>query len=136
MEETLTRDKHCEFLSANARDRAAAMADWFKLFVQLYSAIVGGALLLRLQYKAIPANLVSLADWLVVLVIAVSALMVMDSYRAWRRYRKTLMTVAGQRAGTDIIPRPPWTSWIGITLMLVAMLAALFGFLCFNPLRY
>jgi hypothetical protein len=128
----LSPDKHCEMLSANARDRAKAMEDWFKLFVQIFSVIVGGAVLLRLQYKQdIPVTFVPLSNALVLLVAFASAAMVIDSHRAWRGHRKRLSDIAGP----DIIPQPRVPSWIGFLLMLAVILVALFGFCLFNPLR-
>jgi hypothetical protein len=48
--EHLSTDKHCEMLSANVRERNERIYEGFKLFVQLFSALVGAVVLIRLQH--------------------------------------------------------------------------------------
>ena len=134
----LTPGKHCEMLAANARDRATAMADWFKLFVQIYSAIVAGSLVLRLQPEnKVSAELIILSDLLVVLVAVATAGMMFDSWRAWRGHREKLTEVAGADAtGLPIIDPPDLRrSKRTLEIMVLGMVVAVAGFVFFNPLR-
>jgi hypothetical protein len=136
--EMLSREKHCEFLSANVRHRTDALMSWFKLFVQMYGAIVGGALVLRLQYKGeITAKFIILSDVLAGLVAVASIGMVYDAHRAWKGHRKKLTEVAGKdESGNDVIP-PPNLRKTAITfgIMLGVMIGSLILFLLFNPLQ-
>jgi hypothetical protein len=134
----LTPEKHCEFLSANVRDRAEAMRDGFKLYVQLYSAIVGGSLVLRLQYGGqIPSSIVSLSNWLATLVAAATLALVIDAFRAWKGQRTRLSEVAARdESGKLVIPEPNlWTSGITFAVMVLAIIAGPILFCIFNPLR-
>ena|SRR5262249_54104793 len=132
----LSVEKHCEMLSANVRDRIAAMFEGFKLFVQLFSALVGGAVVLRLQYpKGIPASFVTLSNLLAILITIAGVIMVGDALRSWHGHRQKLSELAGKdTAGNDVIPPARWhpsSAWF----MLLAMLVACVLFWLFNPLR-
>lgn len=133
----LTTDKHCEMLSADARDEAAEMVGGFRLFVQLYSAIVGGAVFFGLQLSdQVTASLVLLSDVFVTLITVASMLLVGDGFRAWWRHRKELSEVAGKdAAGNSIIPGPNPRQGITFIVMLATMAIALILFWMFNPLR-
>ena len=133
----LSDDKHCEILAAGIRDKSSAMYDGFKLFVQLFSGIVGGSILLRLQYRdQMPSKFVELSDFLVVFVVVTGAIIIGDNFRSLWEYRETLSKSAGNRAGKPVIPRPD-ICWSGVTFftMLGVMVLALIGFICFNPLQ-
>jgi hypothetical protein len=131
----LSVEKHCETLSANVRDRIPEIFDGFKLFVQLFSALVGGALVLRLQYaKDVPASFVTLSNLLAILITVAGMIMVGDAFRSWHGHRTKLSELAGKdQAGENIIPLPRWhpsSAWF----MLVAMLISCVLFY-FNQLR-
>jgi hypothetical protein len=134
----LTAEKHCEMLSANTRDRAASIVNGFRLFVQLYSAIIGGAIVLRLQHgDQIAASFVRLSEFLLILITIASCLMVGDAFRAWLGQRKKLSEVAGKdAAGKDIIQKPNlMRQSMTIVTMFAVMAISLILFLVFNPLR-
>jgi hypothetical protein len=135
----LDNDKHCEMLGANARVAGDAMRDGFKMFVQLMSAIVGGAIALRVSGSSISPTLQTeiarLADGFVLFVGIVSGLLVADSFRSWRRNRKTLTTAAGKRNGEDVVQALDWQSWITITVMEIVIAACVLAFWWWNPLR-
>jgi|GraSoi2013_100cm_1033763.scaffolds.fasta_scaffold19464_3 hypothetical protein len=132
----LSVEKHCEMLSANVRDRIVAIFDGFKLFVQLFSALVGGAVVLRLQYpKGIPASFVTLSNALAILITVAGMILVWDAFRSWHGHRTKLSEVAGKdEAGNNIIPPPRWhpsSAWLMLWLMPIACVL----FYYFNPLR-
>jgi len=126
----LSDDKHCELLSAGIRDRMLSIQSDFKSFVQLFSALVGGAVALRLQYKAHP-TFACAADALALLITFTYCLLIFDAFRAWHGYRVRLSEVAGQ----DIIPPPHMTSMITVIVMIVVIVFAFVGFVFFNPFR-
>ena len=132
----LSVDKHCDMLSTGVLSRVAAGFDGFKLFVQLFSALAGGAVVVRLQYKgSIPAQFVTLSNLLAVLITFTGVILVGDAFRSWHGYRKRLSEVAGKdpASGENIIPPPHWVSsvWPMIAVMLIS--CVLFWY--FNPLR-
>jgi hypothetical protein len=136
----LSDEKHCELLAANARVAGDAMRDGFKMFVQLMSAIVGGAIALRVSTSSsIPPNLQTeiarLADGFVLFVGIVNGLLIADSFRSWRRNRKTLVTAAGKRNSKDVVKALDWQSWITITVMEIVIAACVLAFWYYNPLR-
>jgi hypothetical protein len=127
----LSIEKHCEMLSAVVRDRLASISDGFKLFVQLFTALVAGVVVMRMTYapERIPATFAWLSNGLAILITAATVLMVWDAFRSWHGYRKRLSEVAGE----SIIPPPKWfpsSVWIMVSVMLIAC-----GLFCwFNPL--
>jgi hypothetical protein len=104
----LSAEKHCELLSANVRERSASIYEGFKLFVQLFSALVGGAVIIRLQYpKDLPSSFATLSNGLAVLITGASALLVLNAFFSWWGQRKRLSEVAGKdEIGNAIIPPP------------------------------
>jgi hypothetical protein len=132
----LTPETHCEILSAGVRDRLASISNGFRLFVQLFSALVGGAVALRLQYaEDIPASFVTLSDYLAVLIPIAATILVGDAFQSWLGYRKKLSEVAGKdEEGKNIIPPPRW--WpSSVWFMFLVMLISCVLFVWFNPLR-
>src|SRR5262249_51337075 len=110
----LNPEKHCEMLSANVRDRSEAMRGGFRLFIQLFSALVGGAIFLRIHLpENIPAHFVWLSDLLAWFIVVASSILVWDSFRAWHGHRKKLSDVAGRNEdGVLVIPQISWWSYI------------------------
>jgi len=135
----LSPEKHCEFLSTNVQHRTDVMMSWFKLFVQMYAAIVGGAVAVRLQWaKDINWKFIVAADVVAAVVAIASLLMVRDAYRAWQGQRHRLTVVAGtDESGNDVIPRPDLKA-TGTTYktMLAVMIVSLVAFWLFNPLQW
>lgn len=134
----LSTDAHCAMLTEHIRDRHVRIMDGFKLFVQMFSAIVAGAVTLRLQYGEASADRFAvLADALVGLVALAAAVIIADNTRAWRDYRLKLSQVAGESAdGTLLIEAPNMRKALRIeAMMFLAIAIATIGFWVFNPLR-
>ena len=143
--EGLTVGKHCEMLAANARHRTDSMAAWFKLFLQLYSAIVGGAVALRLQasHNNVPLDRFDvpldrfecLSDLLVIFLGVASAALVIGARVAEHGHRKRLTEIAGKDENNkDIVPAPGLWQWTGCVVMVAVIVFAAIGFVCLNPL--
>lgn len=136
--ETLSVDKNCEMLTAHILNRISAVQDGFKLYVQMFSAILGGAVVLRLQYgPMMPPYFAWLADALATLIFVNAVVTIYENARSWREFRKMLSDIAGvDMSGEKIIPPPKFLratlSW---RVMLGAMVFAQGLFYIFNPLR-
>ena len=136
----LNNEKHCEMLGANARVAGDAMRDGFKLFVQLFSAIVGGSIALRLSASVgqpkLLTNVAPLAVGLVVFVGLASAGLIADSFRSFLRQRWRLTELAGKDSNdADVVPLPDYQSWITIIIMEIVIAGSVLAFWYYNPLR-
>ena len=116
----LSVDKHCEMLTAHIRDRVTGIMDGFKLFVQLFSAVVGGTVILHLQYPQMVRSFTPLADALTGLILVTGIGIMLENIRSWYEFRIRLSNVAGEdQSGTRIIPdsilwRAMMAEWIMI----------------------
>jgi hypothetical protein len=134
----LSIDKHCEMLSNSIRDKSAAMYDGFKLFIQMFSGVVGGSVLLRVQHGGkVPYGFVESSNMVAAIIVITTAIIIWDHYRSWHGYRVTLHELAGtDDHGKPCIPKPRFvTSGLAFSAMLVAMAFSLLGFVAFNPLQ-
>jgi hypothetical protein len=141
----LSIDKHCEMLTYHIRDRTSAIMDGFKLYVQMFSALAGGSVLLQLQFgNKIPPNFVTLADALAVLIFLMAVIIILENLRSWFQYRKALSEVAGLNPSIHaphtqrqpIIPLPNiWKANKMESVMLLVMVCSLIGFCYYNPLQ-
>jgi hypothetical protein len=86
----------------------------------MFSALVRGAIFLRLQPNPNPPDFVLLSNLLAVLIAAASIILVLDGFRGWHGHRKKLSQVAGKdESGQLIIPPPNLrVSAIGISTMM------------------
>jgi hypothetical protein len=141
----LSVDKHCEILTGHIRDRVSAMTDAFKLYVQMFSAIVGGAVVLKLQYKnEVPASFIWLSDALVFLILLTCAVIIIENMRSWYSYRERLSNFAGKsKRGKRknkksklelVVPTPEVRNLMVQFVMLGVMTVACGAFFIFNPL--
>ena len=134
----LSAEKHCEILSDNIRDKSSAMYDGFKMFIQMYSGIVGGSVLLRLQFgNKIPDKFIWLSDALVALIVLTSSVVILDHFRSWWGYRVALSASAGRDLHGKLVVTHPklLLSARTIFVMIVVMLISWGGFIWFNPLQ-
>jgi hypothetical protein len=135
--DNLSVDKHCELLSATLRDRSVSLRSNFRLFVQLFSALVGGSAALQLQYgPKITLNFALFADALAILITVACIVLVSDANRSYRRYRDKLTTIAGKNEkGDDIVPPPDlYETRKTFNTMRIVMVLTVIGFVLFNPL--
>jgi hypothetical protein len=135
---TLTVDQHCDMLTAHMRDCTASIMDGFKLYIQLFSALVGGARALRLQYGSAQLSpFLLLSDVRAAVIFAMSAIIIVANLVDWFDFRTTLSKVAGKRSsGEFVIPLPTFWDATKIEIaMLLAMAVSLGLFLAFNPVR-
>ncbi len=129
----LNPEKHCEFLTQHILARSKEITNSFRLFVQMFAALVGGAAAIRLQNSAqAPRSFAWLADALGLLILVATTYLILENLRAWYGYRNRLSDVAGE----DVIKRPGpwWTARIEI-IMISVMVVASVAFWTFNPLR-
>ncbi len=136
--ETLSVDKHCEMLTSQILERISAIQQSFNLYAQMFSAILGGAVVLRLQYEdKMTPNFACLADVLATLIFINAVVTILRNAYSCQKYREKLSDTAGvDKSGQKIIPLPNAfyrnCNWI---VMLSAMVVAQVLFYCFNPLR-
>lgn len=133
----LSVDKHCEMITAHIRDRNTMIMDSFKLFVQMFSALVGGAVIVRLQYPGPAESFAYPAVGIGLLIYVISLVMIWENIRSWYQYRIKLSNEAGRRRGRLIVPLPKlWRAiWIEL-VMTVLMTVSLAAFWYFNPLTW
>ena len=134
----LSTDTHCEMLVAQIRDKNVSIYDGFKLFVQLFAAIVGGSVVLRLQYgPAMLPYFANLSEALVVLIFATSTVIILENLRSLHQYKIRLSNVAGMdKAGLRVVPLPRTFAAHKVEVfMFGVMLLAMMMFHMFNPLR-
>ena len=137
--DNISVDAHCEIINSNMRDRNAETVAIFKLFVQLFAALIGGSVIVRLNYAGrITPEIVLAADAIAGLVFFCAAGIIVENVRLWFGYRNALTRFAGADPGFNsvIAPAKFWNSVIGETFMLVVMSTAVVGFVCFNPLTF
>ena len=135
--DSLSVDKHCEILTSHMRDRISSMRGGFKNFIQMYSAIVGGVVVLSLQYRdKIPPSFETLSNILISLVYFMATIHIVEELCSWYRLRKKLSAIAGMdQFHKPLIPFPKiWPSMIIELAMLAVMLIAFVVFYMFNPL--
>lgn len=124
-------------LSDMIAERNRNALDAFKLFISLYSAIVGGTIWLSTQATKAQASFEWLSSGVVVLVTLVAIVLVIEAKRGWWGYRKAQSELVGRTEnGKYRIPPPKlFPTVLTEGAMVAAMLFAAIGFLCFNPLR-
>jgi hypothetical protein len=134
----LSNEEHCKLLTLQLLERLKYIMDGFKLFIQVFTALVGGAVAVRLQYgEKTPPSFARLGDALAIIIFIATAALILENLRAWYGYRNALSAFAGlNETNRHIIPRPRawWTARIEIIMILV-MIAATCVFLVFNTLR-
>ena len=106
---SLSVDKHCEMLMNQIRDRVAGTTEGFKLFVQMFTAVVGGAVVLHLQYPDKAASFAGSADALAILISVMGTVIILENIRSWKGLREKLSIVVGNdESETKEFPDPVW----------------------------
>jgi hypothetical protein len=137
-------DKEYEFVSSQVQEYNRRIADAFKLFVQLFSLIVGGSVWLSIQNQntlSKSGGYARLSDILVVLVAVYCAFSIWENLRAWRGYRFAQSRLGGlDEKGNPRIP-PPQTfkaaseeAGMMITILIAAVLFCFFNPFAISPL--
>jgi hypothetical protein len=129
-------EKQYEFVTSQIAAQIERIVAGFKLFIQLFSAVVGGTVWLKLQIKEpIPAGYIWLSDALVSLITVTTFLMVLMNLLSWFGYRRAQCDLVGKnKVGSYIVPLPKWKSSLTELAMMFTMVAAMILFWCFNPL--
>jgi hypothetical protein len=125
-------DKQYEFFTRRLTDLSNATQDGLKLFVPTFSAIVGGAIWLRMQSDgaALPTYEI-LSNWVVVLLTVVCIALVLYNLWIWRRVWTHVVRIT--RESNYPLSLPPWSvSAIDIALC-AAIAAACILFILYNP---
>ena len=93
-------DKEYEFVSRQVDANNARIWDAFKLYVQVMTVVVGGAVYAALTFKIDPKTrevLALLTSGMVFLITAVTIGIVLDCLRSWKGYRQAQYRLAGLR---------------------------------------
>jgi hypothetical protein len=78
-------DKQYEFLTKRLADLSKATQDGLRVFMPTFSAIVGGAIWLRMQAKEPLPTYQFLSNWLVIILTVLCILLVVYNLVIWYR---------------------------------------------------
>ena len=129
------KEKIYEFLTSQAAIRSDRSIDAFKLFVQMFSAIVGGCIWLSIAQKSAQSarvEYVLLTNVAVAILFVVVTAMVGDNLRSWYSYRKQ---IAALGTGVGFSKPNMFSSALSEAAMLLGAFVACGLFIAFNPLR-
>lgn len=129
----ISDEKQYEHIAAVIAGRIDLARDAFKLFLQLFSAIVAGSFWLSGSGAISATNrmtYVVLSDALVWLVITVVAVTVYEALRSWWGHRETLALFDG---GAFPIPRPSRKAFRADIALSLLMVVAGVIFTVMNP---
>jgi hypothetical protein len=128
----ISDEKQYDFITSRITDLANATHDSLKLFIPMFSAILGGSIWLRLQIKGeVAATYQTLSDALVLLLTGMCVLIVLYNLWAWWGYRNLLVQITHDSPHPALPPH--WTS-AGIEAVLCLAMAIACGiFIAFNP---
>ena len=129
----VSEDKQYEFITNRIGDLSNATEDGLKLFIPMYSAILGGSIWLRFQIKeAVPPHYTYLSNGLVCLLTIVCIYIVADNLRAWRGYHKDLAKLTKTAPNPSEVPPLFPSAFIEIVLC-AAMTGACVVYIIWNP---
>jgi hypothetical protein len=114
----VSEDKEFEYVTSQIVKHVQRSVDAFKLFTQLFSAIVGGSIWLSTQRNVSPAAAKTyshLSGWLVVLVTVIASVMIIDNYRVWYGFR------LAQSRLVPTVPPPKLKSTMTAALMVLCI---------------
>lgn len=133
----ISTDKQYEFLTSQTTAHSERSLDAFKLFIQIFSAIVGGSIWLSVQGRWTldqRHSFSTLSNILVCLIAFVTIAMISDNLRAWHGYRVAISKLSENEQGISAIPAPRMlTSPITEFSILSGLLIASAIFIYFNP---
>jgi fumarate reductase subunit C len=129
----ISDEKQYEFITRQIGDLARATHDGLKLFLPMFSAIVGGSIWLRLQSKE-KAPYEYLTDALVIMLTVVCIAITLTNLKAWWGYRRKLSEITAKTKYPA--PKPVlFPSALIEMIMCLAMLATCAIFVFFNPFK-
>jgi hypothetical protein len=131
----VSEEKHFEFAVSVVAERHQATRNAFKLFLQLFSVIIGGSIWLTMQptfSASAKGKFIFVSDTLVLLVIIVTGAMVLEDLRGWWNYREVLAKFSYEN---HPISRPKLRAVLIEAIMLLCMGVAGIIFIVFNPFR-
>jgi hypothetical protein len=128
---TISAEKRYEFVTGRLQYHNEKIIEAFKLFIQVISAIVGGAIWLSLVKEPPKGheNYWLLADILVVCLAAMTTITVIANVIAWFGYR----TAEHELNPKAPKPRHFWSYWNELAMLAVIVIASGL-FIRFNPL--
>lgn len=128
----ISDEKQYEFIGSMLKDRLDRGRDALRLFLQLFSAIVGGSIWLSIQ-DITPAARVAYeraSNALIVLLIVVTGAMIWRATAGWWGYRQKLSEFQFENHPA---PPPKYVAILAEALMLICMVVAGGFFIYFNP---
>ena len=128
----ISEEKIFDFLAMRANQTSNDTEAGLKLFIPMYSAILGGSIWLsdKLGRKA-PLEYKYLSDALVILLAIVCIYIVLDNLRAWWGYRVWLSEMT--KESNFPLQRPRWSSAVIEFVLCAGMVGACFMYTQFNP---
>jgi hypothetical protein len=126
----VSKDKEFEYVTSQIIKHVERSVDAFKMFAQLFSAIVGGTIWLSMQSNvSLEATKIYayLSGGLAMLVVFIAVFMIHEDYRAWRGFRE---------AQSKLVPhvkKPSWHAEKTAYAMIACMIIAGGAFCWFNP---
>jgi succinate dehydrogenase hydrophobic anchor subunit len=126
----VSKDKEFEYVTSQIIKHIERSVDAFKMFIQLFSAIVGGAIWLSSQPTVTAESskaYLNLSNVLMLLVTLIASVMVFENYRVWWGYRIAQSTLVPH------VRKPRWTGVTTGVVMIVCMVAGCILFWRFNP---
>jgi hypothetical protein len=129
----ISDEKIFDFVSKRVEQTSADTEAGLKLFLPMYSAVLGGSIWLSDKLgSSIPAKYEYLSDSLISLLTLVCVYIVIDNLRAWWGYRVQLSKLT---SGSDHqIANPTRRAAFMEVVLCAAMLGACVMFILFNPL--
>jgi hypothetical protein len=131
----ISDEKIFDYFASRATQTANDTGWGLKLFLPIYSAILGGSIWLSIQLtETIPPSYKYVSDTLMILLTLVCVCADLDNLRAWYISRRSL---AQMTAHSDCpIPSPGKVFLTIDVLLCLGMLVACGMFVCFNPFSF
>jgi hypothetical protein len=131
----VSEEKILDFVAMRANQTSNDTESGLKLFLPIYSAILGGSIWLTAgQSGSIPGSYQFISDMLVLLVTVVCVYIEIDNLQAWQSYREQLSLMTKQTKHP--IPMPGRTAGVIDYVLCVGMGAACLIFMIFNPFKF
>jgi hypothetical protein len=128
----ISDDKIFDYLTTRANQTSNDTEAGLKLFIPMYSAILGGSIWLSDKLEdPIPVRYRYLSNALVALLTIVCIYVVLDNLRAWWGYRVQLAEIT--KESKYPLPPPQWHAAVIEVVLCLGMLGACAMYVWFNP---